>query len=161
MNAHISVFDRELLVVLYPSLVPVSVPFWRSPSAVIARHQEVFRQFSGSHQEVVGQSSGTCLFCFSSLKNVLNLSYSRSLEKVCLALFFFNLRSYVNRLTQQSAANLWDDGLITVTKGQIISKWFMVSSISSKKRTKEFDFTTVTPQVDLFSFVFWRKSKTP
>ena len=47
------------------------------------------------------------------------------------------------------------------TKGQIISKWFLVSSISSKKRTKEFDFTTMTPQVDLFSFVFWRKSKTP
>ena len=29
------------------------------------------------------------------------------------------------------------------------------------KRTKEFDFTTMTPQVDLFSLVFWRKSKTP
>ena len=36
-----------------------------------------------------------------------------------------------------------------------------MSSISSKKRTKEFDFTTMIPQVDLFSFIFWRKSKTP
>ena len=25
----------------------------------------------------------------------------------------------------------------------------------------EFDFTTMIPQVDLFSFVFWKKSKTP
>ena len=47
------------------------------------------------------------------------------------------------------------------SKGQFISKWFLGSSISSKKRTKEFDFTTMIPQVDLFSFVFWRKSKTP
>ena len=35
-----------------------------------------------------------------------------------------------------------------------------MSSISLKKRTKEFDFTTMIPQVDLFSFVFWRKSNT-
>ena len=61
----------------------------------------------------------------------------------------------------------WRKGVVssgacsTVTKGQIISKCFLVSSISSKKRTKEFDFTTMIPQVDLFSFVFWRKSKTP
>ena len=46
-------------------------------------------------------------------------------------------------------------------KGQIILKWFFVSSISSKKRTKEFDFTTMIPQVDLFSFVFWKKLTTP
>ena len=39
-------------------------------------------------------------------------------------------------------------------KGQIISKWFLVSSISSKKRTKEFDFTSMIPPVDLFSFFF-------
>ena len=38
---------------------------------------------------------------------------------------------------------------------------FLMSLISSKKRTKEFDFTTMTPQVDLFSFVFWRKLNTP
>ena len=45
-------------------------------------------------------------------------------------------------------------------KGQIISKCFFVSLISSKKQTKEFNFTAMIPQVDLFSFVFWRKSKT-
>ena len=32
---------------------------------------------------------------------------------------------------------------------------------SSKKRTNKFDFTTMIPQVDLFSFVFWEKLKTP
>ena len=35
------------------------------------------------------------------------------------------------------------------------------SSISSKEWTNKFDFTTMIPQVDLFSFVFWRKSTTP
>ena len=38
---------------------------------------------------------------------------------------------------------------------------FLMSLISSKKWTKEFYFTTMIPQVDLFSFVFWRKYKTP
>ena len=37
----------------------------------------------------------------------------------------------------------------------------MVSSISSKKGTKNFDITTMIPQVDLFFFIFCRKSKTP
>ena len=41
------------------------------------------------------------------------------------------------------------------------AKGFFMSLISSKKRTKEFDFTTMIPQVDLFLFVFWRKSLTP
>ena len=36
-----------------------------------------------------------------------------------------------------------------------------MSSISPKKRTKKFDFTTIIPQVDLFSFVSWEKLKTP
>ena len=39
-----------------------------------------------------------------------------------------------------------------MAKGQLISKWFFGSSISSKKRTNKFDFTTMIPQVDLFSF---------
>ena len=47
------------------------------------------------------------------------------------------------------------------SKGQLILKGVLMSLISSKKRTKEFDFTTMIPQIDLFSFVFWRKSKTP
>ena len=46
-------------------------------------------------------------------------------------------------------------------KGQLISKWFFGSSISSKKRTNKFDSTTMMPQVDLFLFVFWRKLITP
>ena len=46
-------------------------------------------------------------------------------------------------------------------KSQLFSKWFMGSSISSKKRTNEFNLTIMIPQVDLFSFVFWRKSTTP
>ena len=33
--------------------------------------------------------------------------------------------------------------------------------VSYKKRTNEFYFTTMKPQVDLFSFVFRRKLKTP
>jgi hypothetical protein len=52
-------------------------------------------------------------------------------------------------------------GYLVPTKGQLISKWFLGSSISSKKRTNEFNFTTMIPQVDLFSFVFWRKLTTP
>ena len=44
--------------------------------------------------------------------------------------------------------------------GQIISKGLFDVFDFLKKRTKEFDFTTMIPQVDLFSFVFWRKSKT-
>ena len=50
---------------------------------------------------------------------------------------------------------------LKTTKGQIISKGFLMSSISSKKRTKEFNFTTMIPQVDLFSFVFWRRNQRP
>ena len=63
-------------------------------------------------------------------------------------------------MTQRKHSSDTSHGVSTL-KGQIISKWFLVSSISSKKRMKELDFTTMIPQVDLFSFVFWRKSKTP
>ena len=47
------------------------------------------------------------------------------------------------------------------TKGQKNSKWFFQVDVSSKKRTNKFDFTTMKPQVDLFSFVFWKKLMTP
>ena len=40
------------------------------------------------------------------------------------------------------------------TKGQTNSKTFFQDSVSSKKRMNEFDFTTMIPQVDLFSFRF-------
>ena len=46
-------------------------------------------------------------------------------------------------------------------KGQTTSKLFFQTDVSSKKWMKEFFFTTMKPQVDLFSFVFWRKLKTP
>ena len=39
-------------------------------------------------------------------------------------------------------------------KGQLISKGLFGILNSTKKRTKKFDFTTMIPQVDLFSFVF-------
>ena len=46
-------------------------------------------------------------------------------------------------------------------KGQTKSKKFLQSDISSKKRTNKFKFTTMKPQVVLFSFVNWRKLNTP
>ena len=46
-------------------------------------------------------------------------------------------------------------------KGQTKSKRFFQLNISSKKQTNKFYFTTMKPEVDLFSFVFWRKLKTP
>ena len=49
----------------------------------------------------------------------------------------------------------------SMAKGQIISKANYGILNSSKKRTSKFDFTTMIPQVDLFSLVFWRKLKTP
>ena len=46
-------------------------------------------------------------------------------------------------------------------KGQLISKCLFGLFNRSKKRTKQFDLTTMIPQVDLFSFVFWKNLKTP
>ena len=48
-----------------------------------------------------------------------------------------------------------------LTKGQLISKGLFGILNCPKKRTKKFEFTTMIPQVDLFSFVFWEKLKTP
>ena len=47
------------------------------------------------------------------------------------------------------------------TKGQLISKELFDILNSSKKRKKIFDLTTMIPQVDLFSYVFWKNLKTP
>ena len=41
-------------------------------------------------------------------------------------------------------------------KGQLISKGLFGILNSPKKRTKKFDLTTMIPQVELFSFVFWK-----
>ena len=46
------------------------------------------------------------------------------------------------------------------SKGLLISKGLFGILNSPKKRTKKFDFTSMIPQVDLFSFVFWEKLKT-
>ena len=51
--------------------------------------------------------------------------------------------------------------ILLYPKGQITSKANYGILNSSKKRTNKFDFTTMIPQVDLFTFVFWRKLKTP
>ena len=40
------------------------------------------------------------------------------------------------------------------SKGQTKSKLFFQADVSSKKETNEFYFTTMKPQVNLFSFVF-------
>ena len=42
------------------------------------------------------------------------------------------------------------------SKGQLISKGLFGILNSSKERTKNFIITTMIPQVDLFSFVFWK-----
>ena len=46
-------------------------------------------------------------------------------------------------------------------KGQIKSKLFFQAKVTSKNWMNEFNFTTMKTQVNLFSFVFWRKLKTP
>ena len=49
---------------------------------------------------------------------------------------------------------------LNATKGQLISKELFDILNSPKKRTNKFDFATMIPQVDLFSFAFWKKLKT-
>ena len=55
----------------------------------------------------------------------------------------------------------WNEAKPSPFKGQTKSKQFFQAVVSSKKWTNEFYFTTMKPQVDMFSFVFWRKLKTP
>ena len=47
------------------------------------------------------------------------------------------------------------------SKSLLISKGLFGILNSPKKRTKKIDFTTMIPQVDVFSFVFWEVLKTP
>ena len=47
------------------------------------------------------------------------------------------------------------------TKDQLILKGFFGILNSPKKPSKKCNFTTMIPQVDLFSFVFWEKLQTP
>jgi hypothetical protein len=47
-------------------------------------------------------------------------------------------------------------GLISeITKGQLISKCLFGIFYSSQKQTKKFNFTTMVPQGELFSFILW------
>ena len=46
-------------------------------------------------------------------------------------------------------------------KGQLISKWFFGVIDFLQRTNKRIRLFTMTPQVDLFSFVFWRKLATP
>ena len=54
-----------------------------------------------------------------------------------------------------------NDAKASDVKGQIISQVNYDILNSSKKPRSKFDFTAVITQVDLFSFVFWKKLKTP
>ena len=44
-------------------------------------------------------------------------------------------------------------------KGQLISKCLFGTFNSLKKQRKKFDFTTMVPQVELFSLVFWENRR--
>ena len=57
--------------------------------------------------------------------------------------------------------SIWIFFYFNIPKDQTKSKRFFQADISSKIQTNELYFTTLKPQVDLFSFVFWRKLKTP
>ena len=46
--------------------------------------------------------------------------------------------------------------IVGQVKGQLISKCLFGIYNSSKKQTKQFDLTTMIPQVKLFSFIFWK-----
>ena len=45
--------------------------------------------------------------------------------------------------------------MISAVKGQSISKCLFCIFNSHKKQTRKFDFTTMVPRVELFSFNFW------
>ena len=46
-------------------------------------------------------------------------------------------------------------------KGQLILKPFFGYLQFFQRTNKKIDLTTMAPQVELFSFVFWKKVKTP
>ena len=48
-----------------------------------------------------------------------------------------------------------------MVKGQLISKGLFGIFYSPKKQRKKFNFTTMIPEVELFSFVFLGELKTP
>ena len=72
-------------------------------------------------------------------------------------------RRSIKFISSEKATKIWRklQKKIDAAKGQTKSKWFFQAKVSSKKRTNEFYFTTMIPHFDLFSFVFWKKLKTP
>ena len=57
-----------------------------------------------------------------------------------------------NKQSRKRSIYIW-----TVDKGQTKSKLFFQADVSSKKQMKEFYFTAMKPQVDLFSLVFFEE----
>ena len=67
--------------------------------------------------------------------------------------FIFNIRLMLCILLQWQSDNLLCTYTEEAFKGQVILKGVLNSSISSKKQTKEFDFTTVIHQINRLVFV--------
>ena len=60
------------------------------------------------------------------------------------------IRSAYSFILKYSEITVFTD----ITKGQTKFKRCFQADVSSKKQTNKFYFATMTPQVDLFSFVF-------
>ena len=89
---------------------------------------------------------------------VCNINPNLTIKKAVSNVYKHEINLEKVILAKQFLAKMIED---IVIKGQTKSKRFFQANVSSKKRTKEFYFTTMKPQVNLFSFIFWRKLKTP
>ena len=69
----------------------------------------------------------------------------------------------VKDVPSHSKCSLRNGNLLKSHVSEICVKQILVNQEVGvlQKETNEFDFTTMLPQVDLFSFGFWRKLKTP
>ena len=95
-------------------------------------------------------------------KDMLLCSSSISECKISLALKHAHMYCTVwkNKMVVGFEFKLYQ--IVDSFKGHTKSKWFFQANVASKKRTNEFYFTTMKPQVDLFfPFVFWRKLRMP
>ena len=100
-----------------------------------------------------------CHFCFSFL--LFYIIVRCALNQVAKLVEFFLIESKVWLCPRMHSRTGQLHCKVASNKGQTKLKWFFQADVSSEKRTNEFNFTTMTPQVDLFSFVFWKKLKTP
>ena len=71
------------------------------------------------------------------------------------------VKDKTQNISRNITVNFKRSKFVQVSKGQLISKGLFGILNSPTNRTKKFDCTTMIPQVDLFSFVFWEKLKTP